>query len=326
MNIQVLHKQIELGDFNLNYLFYKNINIKDFSVLTDQVSELLFSNKLSIQSHVINVDLNQSKIVKKAEKKTFGEVNWSTKMLPKINQDNSVSGYYIAIGGATVKTIAASNFIAKIIEVADKRWCFANDIYSDANSTKGLRATLDSLMLFTGYESKHIVKAEFLLNKESFVNKGAYLNIVDLNSAHHSIAPFFLEGNSSLNIRLLKQQDDLNNVTEIKNENVLKTNFKSAQLLEIGVEAFGFKDLDIQNQIIKTIQSYTDYLKLNDFTWKNMVRCVVYLDSVDSVKLFKNYCKENQIPFSVIIPIESKFCLENNLFRMEADFAKNANM
>ncbi len=349
MSIQLAHKTVPYGDFNQHYIFFKNIDSADLNKLTDELSGLIYENKISLIEGVVSGNTTHYKSYNKAEKKTFGETNWPMSWLHNEQTESKLSGYYTGISGATVKTLLGSNFINKVFETAQARYCFTGEVRTEEtkipkkDQLKAVLNTLNTGLSFAGLEPVNIIRTWFYstdignwnsaFNNEinSFFTKtnacSAYTNVGCYNQHQSSILGSVLALKpltDHFQVKHIKSAINPPNKTavpaiivEMPNNEILLVSSKGCS----NNESEAVPNISCKNQILKSLENIEALLNETKFTWKNMVRAIAYFTNLKDIKRFKQICKDKGIPASPILV--TLVTLNNSaLFELEADFTK----
>jgi len=350
MTIQLTHKKVNYGGFYLHHVFYKNLNISALSVLCDQVSELIYNEQISLISHTIYANLKLTKNYSKAEKLTFGDVNWPELWLQNQNNEENISGYYTGISGSTVKTLAGDNFITKIVESNEARYCFAGEIRAlktkdnFEKQSKEVFQTILKVLLISGIAVKHIRQAWYFINNLKDTNKELTKLQEDFFSANdpgnkqipmtsilgtanqykNAIQNAFIAikpNNKNIEVEYctFSDKDPAKTVVKIKSDKYKGLFFGTNCSSEIIQNVLNEVSSD---QITYVLNAYESLLQSEGFEWKNMVRAIAYFKSTKDIKLFKQICKERKIPVSPVLVTESEILTNSSSFNFEADFVK----
>lgn len=344
MAIQIAHKKINYGGFYLHHLFYKNINIADISELCDEISALIYSEKISLTCHTISANIKLAKNYLKAEKLTFGDVNWAEQWIHNKNNEQYISGYYSGISGCTVKTLAADNFISKIVESEDARYCFAGEIRS-SNSTTNFEKQINELfetkektLFISGIGAEHIIKEHYYLsnieqNQSNFnklyskaakKNKKSMLKVIDSPNQHKndSLSAFWGIKPHSTNVEVKCYSSPTNKL--ITDAIGISTDKFESLLIIVNrnLEAEKETGCEISEEISEVLNSIDKLIINKGFEWKNLVRGIAYLNSIQNQKKFKQICKDRKIPISPVLITETKFFSDQINFEFEVDFFK----
>lgn len=338
MAIQLSHKKANYGGFHLHYIYYKNLNITDLGELCDQVSGLIYHEKISLISHTISANIKLTKNYLKAEKLTFGDVNWPEIWLHNKNNEQVISGYYCGISGSTVKTLAADNFISKIVESEGARYCFVGEI-RDLKTKNNFEKQTDSLiqtqakaLLISGIELSNIVQEwyyssmaqEFktIYSKLTEDSRDSTIAIVGTINQHKSAVQ-----NTFWAIKPNSKRVNVEHITYTKSTSKIKAVFINSDSFgsllvgpNNGNENEEIFKTDITTQINEALNAIEKLLLAKSFEWKNMIRGIAYFKSIKDQKLFKQICKERKIPASPIMVTETDFRIDHTSFDFEADF------
>jgi len=76
---------------------------------------------------------------------------------------------------------------------------------------------------------------------------------------------------------------------------------------------------NIYNQIELTINVVYGILKSRNMDWENITRGIVYFKNINDVKVFDNYCRENNIPKMPLAMLQADICRDELLFEIEMD-------
>lgn len=324
MSFQLPHKKTKLSEFTVHYIYFKNIGIGDYPSMLDMISELIYELGIALIEQTVIGNSAYVKATAKKEKKCFGEPNWPLHWL--IGDDENLSGVFVGISGATVKTIVSDNFINKIIETESLRFCYTGQIKAQntkANSNIQLNEIKDEAakaLLISGMSSEHVIKTQTISSSaEEFelekTNKALLTSKIWSENQYHTSplcsAWSLSKKNEKLTVSALDSQINATLVT-----------LKDSKLL------FTANPSDENNKYSSTSE-YVHYclleieklLEQEDLSWPNMVKGLLSFENKQDLKYFKALCKDKKIPLSSILFISIDENTTLNGFSFSCDFS-----
>lgn len=313
-------REINAGKAIFSFYSFKNLLVSEFGELAESTAGQTFDDQAVIIKSVIWGDASFIKNWKKAFDLTFDEPNWPSIWIDRSGIKKEITGYFVAIGGSTVKTLLSDDFVSKTFDSAFGKIMVGGN-FNTGNSLvldsqmKALTDNLSKALLFSGMSTENIIDTTLVSPDDAIKSKYKYpINLNLLSPAQKSIQAC-ITAIEPINLKVENQSDDgLFQFIEIQDNNhaliqtVSKYNLASDEQFTGMLENY-FSELE-KHLVQKSIE------------WENLFSAIIFSSGEEITKQLKVQMKEKKIPLSAVVIIEHQLSGVEKGFVAQMNFIK----
>lgn len=334
MAVNISLKNIKLKSFSLHNITFKNVEEKELVNLYEMVSDQLYEIQASVITATLIGDRSAIKIVKKASKKVFDEINWPVLWIG--DQENTkFSGNFIAVSGVNMKTFCGNGFTTKYFETPNTKYCYVGEVvYNSLQASEDVNTLICKALNLVEVSTESIVRTWNYFESE-MLNTANWKNMLKYSSNQNSVNTIIGSANQykkagitsvlavqqkekPLKIDFTIDRSNEKHTIQIVDENS-KTLFISGVAECMHNDNVSLID-NIEFEIKQCIAKIEEILLVKKSTWHDLFRGVAYFRNLNDASVFKKICKEKKIPLSPIVLVQVNYIQNKLRFDLETDF------
>jgi len=306
MNIS--KRDTKIGSIGLSCFIFKSLASSDITQLIGAIAEYTNDHKSVIINTTVWADSSLKKNWFKTFDELFDEANSPVFWIDRPNNKTELTGSIIVMSGTTVKTLVSDKFITKTFDTAFGRMLFGGNFETEKKSsiekqTTILRDNLLEALKYSGMDIQNLLQIK--INIPYPINYHSFQTMFEEKEPVIPMIKISSQSPLDLNIIALQASPDTQFFQSTDHFPEGTLSIRCIQKNNLKCILLHFETTAEKNElpdVFKKIEEKTVNLQLD---WNQLFIGYIYGCQPESVKVIKEKMKENSIPASSLVIIQS---------------------